>query len=149
MMQLIEKKSEWKIVLVIALFLSIASIVPFLAGYFAAGDRIYISVENIPDGYTYLGYLKSNMEENILISQNFTTSEDQIPTLPNMYFAAVAIISKLTTIPMEIVFVGLKTLLLIPFVFILWRFLHDYFPTAKQRLVSFFCKPSDCSRVWR
>jgi hypothetical protein len=128
--------NEKKIVWLIAILVSTITIIPFLAGYLAAGDRVYLGVENIPDGYTYLAYVKSNLTDNILISQNFTTSERQTPTLPNFYFAFVAIVTKITGISVEFVYFILKTLLILPFVFILWYFLHEFFHTAHERITA-------------
>ncbi|MEK6902769.1 MAG: hypothetical protein AABX02_04255, partial [archaeon] len=126
-----EKKWVWAI----AIGLCIITMIPYLAGYFSAGDRVYVGVENIPDGYTYLAYVKSNLTDNLLISQNFTTHEEQTPTLPNLFFAAVAILTKITGLSVELVYFILKTLLILPFVFVLWYFLREFFHSAKERIM--------------
>ncbi len=136
MLKHVNELNEKKMVWVIAIGLTIITMIPFLAGYFAAGDRVYLGVENIPDGYAYLAYVKSNLTDNILISQNFTTHETQTPTLPNMYFALVAIVTKVTGISVELVYFILKTILILPFVYILWLFLHEFFHTARERVTT-------------
>ncbi|MFC1598439.1 hypothetical protein ACFL2U_00285 [Patescibacteria group bacterium] len=132
-------KKEIRFILIISLFLIILTSIPFIYGYLNKGELTYTGLHKLApiDGALYFSYLEQIQQGNWLIDILYTNEADYLLFF-NLFWLVIGLIGKVLSLTPVLTFHLFRILLILFFVYVVFKFLKLVLPDVNLKLKKIF-----------